>query len=143
MKRDEQRAAAIERRLAAYEEELEQTYDEDLPGLDLDGLRLEHQARVEHAREQLIDTLLKERKEELEGMSDEELLALLFTRPRPMLHVEGVVVLRNDAFAWEQYEPRKYVHRTAPAAIIDLSLVLVGIGTHRGESWAWSDGVFA
>ena len=74
MQREEQRAAAIERRLAAYEEELDQTYDEDLPGLDLDGLRLEHQARVEHAREQLIDTLLQERKEELEGMSDEELL---------------------------------------------------------------------
>jgi hypothetical protein len=62
------------------------------------------------------------------AVSDEELLALLFTRPRPRLHAEGVVVLRNDAFAWEQYEPRKYVHRTAPAATLDLSLLLVGIG---------------
>lgn len=77
------------------------------------------------------------------AMSDEELLALLFTRPRPRLQVEGVVVLRNDAFVWEQYEPRKYVHRAAPAATIDLSLVLVGIGTRRGGGWAWSDGVFA
>ncbi len=76
------------------------------------------------------------------AMSDEELLALLFTRPRPRLHVEGIVVLRDDAFAWEQYEPRKYVHRTAPAATIDLSLVLIGIGTRRGRSWTWSDGVF-
>jgi len=70
----EQRAAAIERRLAAFEEELEQTYDEDLPYLDLDRLGMEHQARVEYAREQAIDTLLEERKEQLEGMSDEELL---------------------------------------------------------------------
>lgn len=70
----EQRAAAIERRLAAYEEELEQTYDEDLPGLDLDVLRSEHQARVEHARTQIIATLLERRKAQLEGMPDEELL---------------------------------------------------------------------
>jgi len=61
----EQRAAAIERRLAAFEEELEQTYDEDLPYLDLDRLGMEHQARVEYAREQAIDTLLEERKEQL------------------------------------------------------------------------------
>ena len=74
MKREEQRVAAIERRLAAYEDELNQTYDEDLPSLDLDTLRLEHEARVESAREQLIDTLLERRKEQLEGMSDEELL---------------------------------------------------------------------
>lgn len=69
-----ERARAIELRLAAYLEELEQTYDEDLPGLDLDGLRLEHQARVQSAREQLIDTLLERRKKKLEAMSDEELL---------------------------------------------------------------------
>ena len=74
MKREEQRAAAIERRLAAYEEELWQTYDEDLEYVGLDLLRMEHEARVEYAREQAIDTLLKERKEELEGMSDEALL---------------------------------------------------------------------
>jgi len=74
MKREEQRAAAIERRLAAYEAKLQETYDEDLPGLDLDALRLEHEARVESAREQLIDNLLERRKEQLERMSDEELL---------------------------------------------------------------------
>ena len=43
------------------------------------------------------------------SMPDEELLALLFTRPRPELFIDGVVVLRHDAFAWEQYEPHKYV----------------------------------
>jgi hypothetical protein len=74
MKREEQRAAAIEQRLAAYEEELNQTYDQDLPGLDLDALRMEHEARLESAREQLIDTLLESRREDLERMSDEELL---------------------------------------------------------------------
>jgi hypothetical protein len=74
MKREEQRAAAIEEQLADYQAELEETYDEDLPGLDLDFLRMEHQARVENAREEAIDALLKTRKEELEGMSDEELL---------------------------------------------------------------------
>ena len=74
MKREEQRAAAIERRLAAFEAELWETYDEDLEGLDLDLLRMEHEARVEHAREQAIATLLERRKEELEGMPDEELL---------------------------------------------------------------------
>ena len=74
IKREEQRAAAIKRRLAAYEEELEQTYDEDLPYLDLDLLRMEYEARVKHAREQAIATALEKRKEQLEGMPDEELL---------------------------------------------------------------------
>jgi len=32
------------------------------------------------------------------SMSDEALLRLLFTRPRPALFVEGVVILRDDAF---------------------------------------------
>lgn len=73
MKREEQRVAAIEQRLAEFEEELIQTYDEDLPGLDLDALRSEHDARVEHARQQAIDALLRERKSELERMTDEEL----------------------------------------------------------------------
>lgn len=73
MKCEEQRAEAIERRLAEYEEQLNETYDDDLPGLDLDALRSEHKAKVEHARERAIDTLLKERKDELERMSDEEL----------------------------------------------------------------------
>jgi hypothetical protein len=74
MDREKQRAAAFERLLAAYEEELNETYDEDLPGFDLEALRAEHQARVEAAREQHIATLLASRREELERMSDEELL---------------------------------------------------------------------
>lgn len=69
----EQRAEAIEQRCAEYEEKLNETYDEDLPGLDLDALRSEHDARVEHARQQAIDALLRERKSELERMTDEEL----------------------------------------------------------------------
>lgn len=74
MKREEQRAAAIERRLSVYQAELWETYDEDLPGFDLEVLRMEQQAMLEDARDRLIDGLLKERREELEGMSDEELL---------------------------------------------------------------------
>jgi len=77
------------------------------------------------------------------SMPDEQLLALLFTRPRPKLFIDGVVVLRNDAFAWERYEPRKYVHRTAPSAALDLSLVLVGIGARRRGAWLWSEGIYA
>jgi hypothetical protein len=77
------------------------------------------------------------------SMSDEDLLSLLFTRPRPALFVDGVVVLRDDAFSWERYEPRKYVYRTEPAAILDLSLVLVGVGTRRRGNWLWSEGIYA
>lgn len=77
------------------------------------------------------------------SMSDEELLSLLFTRPRPAMFVDGVVVLRDDAFSWERYEPRKYVYRTKPAAILDLSTVLVGIGARRRGHWLWSEGVYA
>jgi len=77
------------------------------------------------------------------SMSDGELLALLFARPRPKLFVNGVVVLRNDAFQWERYEPRKYIHRTRPSATLDLSLVLLGIGTCRHGTWLWSEGIFA
>lgn len=76
MKPDELRADAIERKLAEYEEELHGMYDEDLPGLDLDALRSEHDARVESAREQAIVTRLKDRKEQLERMADEELLEI-------------------------------------------------------------------
>jgi len=47
MKREEQRAAAIESRLADYEAELEETYDDDLEYLDLELLRMEHQERVQ------------------------------------------------------------------------------------------------
>ncbi|MGH2880041.1 MAG: hypothetical protein ACRDK4_10605 [Solirubrobacteraceae bacterium] len=35
------------------------------------------------------------------SMPDEKLLDLLFARGRPELFVEGVVVLRDDAFSWE------------------------------------------
>ncbi len=75
-------------------------------------------------------------------MSDEALLRLLFTRPRPALFVEGVVVFRDDAFPWVRYAPRKYVYRTEPAAILDLSLVLVGIGARRRGTWLWSEGIY-
>jgi hypothetical protein len=77
------------------------------------------------------------------SMSDEDLLGLLFTRPRPSLFVDGVVVLRDDAFPWERYAPRKYVYRTEPSAMLDLSLVLVGIGTRRQGAWLWSEGIYA
>ena len=76
-------------------------------------------------------------------MSDEDLLGLLFTRPRPALFVAGVVVLRDDAFPWERYAPRKFVYRTEPSATLDLSLVLVGIGARRRGHWLWSDGIYA
>ncbi len=46
------------------------------------------------------------------SMPDEQLLALLFTRPRPKLFIDGVVVLRNDAFTWERYEPRNSISRS-------------------------------
>jgi hypothetical protein len=78
-----------------------------------------------------------------ESMSAEQLLALLFTRPRPRRYIDGVVVLRNDAFSWERYEPREYVHRTAPSAALDLSLVLVGVGAQRRGIWLWSEGIYA
>jgi hypothetical protein len=77
------------------------------------------------------------------SMPDEQMLALLFTPPRPRLFIEGVVVLRNDAFPWERYEPRKYVHRTAPLAMVDLSLVLIGIGVRRRGTWLWSEGILS
>jgi len=76
-------------------------------------------------------------------MPDAELLKLLFARPRPESFIDGVVVLRDDAFPWERYEPRKYVHRTEPSAVLDPSLVLVGIGTRRRGVWLWSEGVYA
>jgi hypothetical protein len=65
------------------------------------------------------------------------------SRDRPKLFIDGVVVLRNDAFAWERYQPRKYVHRTVPSAALDLSLVLVGIGVRRHGIWLWSEGIYA
>jgi hypothetical protein len=77
------------------------------------------------------------------SMGDDALLSLLFARERPKLFIDGVVALRNDAFPWERYEPRKYVHRTAPAAVLDFSLVLVGIGARRRGNWLWSEGIYA
>jgi hypothetical protein len=77
------------------------------------------------------------------SMPDEALLSLLFARARPKMFVDGVVALRNDAFPWERYEPRKYVHRTEAGAILDLSLVLVGIGARRRGNWLWSEGIYA
>jgi hypothetical protein len=77
------------------------------------------------------------------SMPDDALLSLLFARERPMMFVDGVVALRNDAFTWERYEPRKFVHRTGAGAILDLSLVLVGIGARRRRNWLWSEGIFA
>jgi hypothetical protein len=78
-----------------------------------------------------------------DSMTDEELLALLFTRPRPKMFIDGVVALRNDAFTWERYQPRKYVHRTRAGATLDLSLVLVGIGVRRRGNWLFSEGIYA
>ncbi len=77
------------------------------------------------------------------ALPDDKLLDLLFARGRPALFVEGVVILREDAFSWERYSHRKYVHRTGPGGCLDLSLGLVGIGTRRRGSWLWSEGVYA
>jgi hypothetical protein len=77
------------------------------------------------------------------SMPEDALLSLLFARERPKMFIDGVVALRNDAFAWERYEPRKYVHRTVPGAVLDLSLVLVGIGARRRGNWLWSEGMYA
>jgi hypothetical protein len=77
------------------------------------------------------------------SMPNEELLSMLFTRPRPKMFIDGVVALRNEAFPWERYQPRKYVYRTMPGAILDLSLVLVGIGARRRGIWLWSEGIYA
>lgn len=74
MNREERRATAIQRRLADYEDELNETYDEDLPGFDLEALRTAYEAKVEAAREEHIATLLSSRREKLQRMSDEELL---------------------------------------------------------------------
>jgi len=77
------------------------------------------------------------------SMPEDALLSMLFARERPKMFIDGVVVLRNDAFTWERYEPRKYVHRTGPGAILDLSLVLVGIGARRRGNWLFSEGIYA
>jgi hypothetical protein len=77
------------------------------------------------------------------AMPDDKLLDLLFARGRPALFVEGVVILREDAFSWERYSHRKYVHMTGREGRLDLSLGLVGIGTRRRGSWLWSEGVYA
>jgi hypothetical protein len=65
------------------------------------------------------------------SMLDEKLLDLLFARGRPVIAIEGVVVLRDDAFPWRRYSHRSYVHSASPGAVLDLSLALVGIGIRR------------
>jgi hypothetical protein len=78
------------------------------------------------------------------ALPDDKLLDLLFARGRPVLFVEGVVVLREDAFSWVRYSHRKYVHLTGEAGgTLDLSLALIGIGIRRRGNWLWSEGVYA
>ncbi|HEV2974179.1 MAG TPA: hypothetical protein VGX69_04195 [Solirubrobacteraceae bacterium] len=77
------------------------------------------------------------------AMTDDKLRDLLFARGRPVAFIEGVMVLRDDAFVWERESHRKYLHRTGPGATLDLSLALIGIGIRRRGSWLWSEGVFA
>jgi hypothetical protein len=74
---------------------------------------------------------------------DDKLLDLLFARGRTTLHIEGVVVLRHDAFAWTRYSHRKYVYRAPAGSALDLTLVLIGVGTRRRGNWLWSEGIFA
>jgi len=76
------------------------------------------------------------------SMPDEKLLDLLFARGRPVIAVEGVVVLRDDAFAWKRYSHRSYVHSASPGDVLDLSLALVGVGVRRRGNWLWSDGIY-
>lgn len=75
-------------------------------------------------------------------MPDDKLLDLLFAGRDP-LFVAGVVVLRHDAFPWRSYDRRRYVYEMPARAVLDLSLVLVGVGTRRRGTWLWSAGVFA
>lgn len=56
------------------------------------------------------------------SMPDDNLLDLLFARGRPKMAVEGVVVLRDDAFSWRRYAHRSYVHNASPGEVLDLSL---------------------
>jgi hypothetical protein len=76
------------------------------------------------------------------AMLDEKLLDLLFARGRPVIAIEGVVVLRDDAFPWRRYSHRSYVHSASPGAVLDLSLALVGVGIRRQGNWLWSDGIY-
>jgi hypothetical protein len=76
------------------------------------------------------------------SMPDEKLLDLLFARGRPVTAIEGVVVLRDDAFAWTRYSHRSYVHAAPAGQVLDLSLALVGIGVRRQGNWLWSDGIY-
>lgn len=76
------------------------------------------------------------------AMPDEKLLDLLFARGRPAIAVEGVVVLRDDAFSWRRYAHRSYVHNASPGEVLDFSLALVGIGIRRRGNWLWSDGIY-
>jgi hypothetical protein len=77
------------------------------------------------------------------AMPDDKLLNLLFARGRPVLFIEGVVVLRDDALSWERYSHRKYLHSTEPGETLDVSLALAGIGTRHLGHWLWSEGIYA
>jgi hypothetical protein len=76
------------------------------------------------------------------SMPDEKLLDLLFARGRPAMAIEGVVVLRDDAFEWRRYSHRSYIRDASPGEVLDLSLALVGVGVRRHGHWLWSDGVY-
>ncbi len=76
------------------------------------------------------------------SMPDERLLDLLFARGRPVVAIEGVVVLRDDAFEWTRCSHRSYIHRASAGEVLDLSLALVGVGVRRRGNWLWSDGVY-
>lgn len=76
------------------------------------------------------------------SMPDEKLLDLLFARGRPVIAIEGVVVLRDDAFRWRRYSHRSYVHSASPGEVLDLSLALIGVGVRRRGNWLWSDGIY-
>jgi hypothetical protein len=76
------------------------------------------------------------------SMPDEKLLDLLFARGRPVIAIEGVVVLRDDGFRWTRYSHRSYVHSASPGEALDLSLALIGVGVRRHGNWLWSDGIY-
>lgn len=76
-------------------------------------------------------------------MADEKVMSLLFGRGRDPLFVAGVIALRHDAFPWRRYGRQKYIHEAPAGSALDLSLVLVGIGTRRKSTWLWSPGIYA
>jgi hypothetical protein len=75
------------------------------------------------------------------SMPDEKLLDLLFARGRPVIAIEGVVVLWDDAFPWRRYPHRSYVHRSSPGRFWTCRSHW-GIGMRREGNWLWSDGIY-